>query len=87
MEHRNLKEPVVLDGVPDTKEDYICIIHGVGGWNSCIMSYDEDEGDYSPWATGFNNTSMGSGTLKGAIEEARNWARSDELALVGLAFV
>jgi len=63
---------------------FIGIIHGCGGWNSCCFTweqFDSKHGGYTPVQTGFNNTSLGTGTVEGAIEEAVNWAENEEMPI------
>jgi len=54
---------------------YVTIIQGIGGWNSCLMSWDVECGCYTPWQTGVTNT-LGHGTKEEAIAEAKHWADS-----------
>lgn len=63
---------------------YITIIQGIGGWNSCLMVWDEEMQTHIPEMTGFTNTSIGSGLKTDAIQEAIDWAQSDEYRLVGV---
>ena len=53
---------------------YVTVIHGIGGYNSCLMTWDEECNMYTPWQTGFTNTSLGTGLEKDAIQEAKGWA-------------
>ena len=48
-----------------------------------LMSWDEEFGGYTPWQTGLNNTSLGTGKKKDAIIEAKDWARDEELEYKG----
>ncbi|MCK9435210.1 MAG: hypothetical protein M0R32_10445 [Candidatus Cloacimonetes bacterium] len=66
------------DGVPPV---YVTIFEGIGGWNSGIFRWNEEDrfGYYEPENTGFTNTSLGDGLRESAIREAKGWAESDEL--------
>jgi len=70
------------NGSPKT---YVSIHHGIGGWNSSIWKWAGDDPDgfpgYEPFQTGFSNTSLGTGEREAAIQEARAWARDEELPL------
>jgi hypothetical protein len=63
----------------DPQAPYITLIKGVGGWNSCLMAWDEDCNCHTPWQTGSNNTSAGTGSWQGAEREGKDWAISEEI--------
>jgi hypothetical protein len=64
---------------------YISIHHGIGGWNSSCWRWAGDDEDgfpgYEPLQTGYNNTSLGTGTREDAVAEATGWAEMEELPL------
>lgn len=70
---------------------FVTIHHGIGGWNSSIWGWTKlDDGElmadgargfYEPLDSGFTNTSLGSGTRKDAIREAKSWAQDEDLPL------
>ncbi len=62
---------------------YITVYLSMGGWQSVLMSWDKEFGGYTPWQTGFNNTSIGKGTRKGAIVEAQGWAEDEQIEYKG----
>jgi hypothetical protein len=62
---------------------YVGIIEGIGGFNSAVFVWDDEMQGYDIAQTGFNNTSLGSGSKKGAIIEAKIWAKDEELQYRG----
>lgn len=61
---------------------YVTIFQGIGGWNSGVFRWDEEEfGFYEPQMSGFNNTSIGRGDRKGAIIEAIGWAEDENIPI------
>jgi hypothetical protein len=65
---------------------YITIIHGIGGHNSCLMGWDDEMQCHVPDQTGANNTSLGDGSLRGAVREALSWAEAEEVRYEGPAW-
>lgn len=61
----------------ENKSPYIKLIHGVGGWNSCLMTWDHGCGCHTAFQTGENNTSLGDGSREGAVAEAKLWAECE----------
>lgn len=71
-------EKAPQNGLPPV---YVTVFEGIGGWNSVIFEWncEGDFGFYEPQNTGFNNTSIGTGLREGAVREAIDWAKSEEL--------
>lgn len=62
---------------------YITTYLSAGGWQSVMLTWeifddrDPDGGCYTPFQTGFNNTSLGDGSYEGACKEAEGWAEAE----------
>lgn len=77
---------VEMDRKKPNRDPYISIISTMGGPTPCLWTWDEEMGCHSPERTGDNNTSMGSGTMKGAIAEGKYWAECEEILFLGAEY-
>ena len=62
---------------------YVGLIYGIGGPNAAFFVWDAEMQGYDICNTGFNNTSLGKGTLNGAIQEAQYWAETEGVEYKG----
>jgi hypothetical protein len=76
-------EPRQLD---QAHAPFIRIINTIGGHNACLMCWDDEMQTHVPEQTGYNNTSLGDGTLRSAVREALGWAEAEEVEYRGPAW-
>jgi hypothetical protein len=64
----------------EDRSDYITVYRAVGGWQSVLMTWDEEDGVgmWGPWQTGMGPYR----TIGEAVIDAQSWAENEEVRYV-----